>query len=125
MNSKTVGELTEAKVLVKLLSMGYVCSKPFGDNARYDLIADDGETLYRVQIKTGRVREGCVMFNTSSSSRYVNKDYRGQIDWFVVYVPETDKFYVIPEQEAPQRKMQLSLIPTRLQKSKEASRFEI
>jgi cupin superfamily acireductone dioxygenase involved in methionine salvage len=31
-------------------------SIPFGENHRYDLIADDGERLLRIPVKTGRLR---------------------------------------------------------------------
>lgn len=109
MNTKTVGELTEAKVLVKLLESGYVCSKPFGDNARYDLIVDDGVILQKVQIKTGRVRNGAIEFNVMSCSRYVNKHYKGQVDCFIVYVPELNKYYLVPEDEVGTSKFYLTL----------------
>ena len=41
-----------------LIEAGYAVSKPFGENQRYDLVIDDGETLARVQVKTGRLRNG-------------------------------------------------------------------
>ena len=124
MNTKSVGELTEAKIIVKLLELGYVCSKPFGDNARYDLIVDDGLRLSRVQIKTGRVREGSVIFNVTSANRYTNKHYKGQIEAFVVFVPEINKYYWIPIEDTGKSKMQFSLNGNHFN-AKSASRFEI
>lgn len=104
-NTKRLGELSEAKLLVKFLSLDYICSLPHGDSARYDLIIDDGEKLQKVQIKTGCVRKGCVLFRASNHNRigkggYRKRDYINDIDLFAVYVPELDKFYLIPVEEA-------------------------
>lgn len=52
-NSKSVGERSEAAILNWLIQLGYAVSIPFGNNQRYDLIADDGKGLIRVQCKTG------------------------------------------------------------------------
>ncbi len=59
-DTKSKGDLSELIVAVALTRAGYAVSKPLGENQRYDLIADDGERLHRVQVKTGRVRDGVV-----------------------------------------------------------------
>jgi hypothetical protein len=55
---------------------------------------------YRVQIKTGRVEEGRVQFETRSSgthTRAIGKEgYDGQIDVLAVYAPDLDEAYVVP-----------------------------
>jgi hypothetical protein len=66
------------------------------------LVIDDGRRLWRVQCKTGRLREGAVRFPTCSSfahhanPKFTQRDYLGQIDAFGVYCPETTAVYLIP-----------------------------
>lgn len=67
-NTKTVGDTTEAVVLAEFMKAGIPVSVPFGENQRYDLIADVHGTLLRVQCKTGRVvqKESVLVFNATS-----------------------------------------------------------
>jgi len=52
-DTKSIGDRSEAMVLAALVRNGYQCSIPFGENRRYDILADDGERIHRVQVKTG------------------------------------------------------------------------
>lgn len=51
-NTKDVGIVSELKVLTELVSMGFVVSQPYGDNAPYDFIVDIEGKLLKVQVKT-------------------------------------------------------------------------
>jgi len=130
-NTKLVGDISEARVIVALTEAGYLVSKPFGENARYDLIADDGERLYRVQVKTGRVRGGVIVFNCYSSHAHRGgrmRPYFGQIEYLAVYCPQTRKVYLLPEQELTASVAHLRLSPTRNNMAKMirwASKFEL
>jgi hypothetical protein len=99
---KDIGDRTTLAVMLALREFGYAISVPFGENTRYDLIVDDGERLLRVQCKTGRLRMGAVRFATCSTYGHhrnpgqSRRDYRGQVDLFAVYCPETGGIYVIP-----------------------------
>ena len=101
-NSKAKGEISEGLVIAHLLKLGYSISMPFGDNQRYDLIVDDGGRLWRAQVKTGRFRRGCVIFNCVSLNAFTQQrfSYRGQIDTFLVYCPDIDKVYWVPIEKA-------------------------
>lgn len=70
-----------------------------GKNQRYDLVVDTGSELIRAQCKTGRLRDGVIIFNLYSHSRNGTKDYKGQVDWFLVYCPDTDCVYKVLESE--------------------------
>lgn len=99
-NPKAVGEISEALVLSRLVQLGYGVALPFGNNQRYDFIVDDGENLRRVQVKTGRLRKGNVVFATRSSSPYSGqRGYLGEADDFVVYCPDTNEIYRVPVAE--------------------------
>jgi hypothetical protein len=61
-----IGNLTEAKVMLVLVSAGYLVSQPFGNGHKYDLVAADGQKLFRIQCKTGQVKNGVLIFNAYS-----------------------------------------------------------
>ena len=101
MNPKAVGEISEGVVLGALLKQGKTVLMPFGNNQRYDLVIDEDGTFVRAQVKTGRLRNGVICFNTSSVNGFTGKRtvYDGQADVFLVYCPETDGVYNIPVSE--------------------------
>lgn len=102
MNPKAIGELSEAKILTRVVERGFAPSIPFGNNQRYDLILDDGKTLTRAQCKTGWVENGAVVFQTASKNGFTGErtTYVGQIDIFLVYSPDTKKVYCVPVGDA-------------------------
>jgi hypothetical protein len=99
---KDVGDRSTLAVMLALRRAGYLIAVPFGENTRYDLVADDGVRLYRVQCKTGRLRDGAVRFVTASSyahhssPRQTRRTYEGEIDYFAVFCPETGSVYLVP-----------------------------
>lgn len=101
MNPKAVGELVEIKSISRLIELGYSVSLPFGNNQRYDAIIDNGLELKKIQIKSGRIRNGCLIFNTASVNGFTGKRkrYTDQIDLFIVYCIENDTMYMIPLEE--------------------------
>jgi hypothetical protein len=80
---------------------------PFGENTRCDIVAGIGGELRRVQCKTGRLREGAIRFPVCSNYGHhrnpqtYHRDYRGQVDYFAVYCPETTGIYLIPIVDLP------------------------
>jgi hypothetical protein len=93
--------------MVALQRLGFGLYLPFGENTRCDIVLEmDGE-LTRVQCKTGRLREGAVRFATCSNYGHhrnpqtCHRDYRGQVDYFAVYCPETTAVYLVPIAEVP------------------------
>lgn len=111
-NSKAIGDETEARAIATLVAHGYSVSIPFGDNDKYDLIADDGSELTRIQCKTGwSNKPETLRFNTHSQTtrdgQYHETTYHGSVDAFLVYYPETERFYCIDAAEATAQKMEL------------------
>jgi hypothetical protein len=100
-----VGLRTEAAILAELARRGYQVLVPWGVNQRYDLVLDmDGEFL-RAQCKTGRLRQGVIMYSTRSvrvnTRKTFFRDYVGEVELFLVYCPETDRIYAVPVDDAP------------------------
>jgi len=114
MNTKAKGEISEGHVISHLLKRGYVVSIPFGNNQRYDLVMDDGERLWRAQVKTARLKGGCVVFNCSNNGyNGVRKTYHGQIDLFLAYCPDIDRVYRVPIEKATSTEMMLRIEPAK------------
>jgi hypothetical protein len=118
-DTKSIGDLSEAMVIAVLVRHGYLISIPFGENHRYDLIADDGERLLRIQVKTGRLRDGIIKFACSSmhyhrrTGRLACRSYFGQIEYLAVFCPGTGKVYLVPESELVATQGHLRIAPPR------------
>jgi hypothetical protein len=132
-NTKLKGDISELRVAVALTEAGYAVSKPLGENQRYDLIADDGKRLLRIQVKTGRLRGAVIVYSCCSSHGHRSKTiwskpYFGQIDFLAVYCAGTGKVYMIPETELVATASHLRLTPPRNNMVKTirwASRYEL
>jgi hypothetical protein len=114
-NTKAIGDLSELEVALALARSGYIVSKSLGDSHRYDLIIDDGETLSRVQVKTGRLNLGSIRVSCCSSHRHrgrTSRSYRGQIEFIGVFCPQTGDSYLVPESEIVDTFMHLRVAPT-------------
>ncbi len=76
---------------------GFIVSVPFGGGAPYDLIVDTGARLLKVQVKTGRLRNGCVTFPMQrfSGHRKGRRYDPSEFDVFLVYCPQNDVLYAI------------------------------
>ena len=114
-NPKAIGELSEMAAALHLMRAGYDVAQPFGDNARYDLVIDDGARLLRVQVKTGRLgQDGGIAFPTCSSQVHRGRGrmtYHGQCDLFAVYCPELDQTYLVPVEVTGARSCTLRVEP--------------
>jgi len=98
-NTKRIGDLSEIMVLSALIRAGYYVSIPFGEDHRYDLIAEKDNVPYKVQVKSGRLRKGAILF--ACYSVHVHRGggmrrYAGEIDLFGVYCSDVDRTYLIP-----------------------------
>ena len=87
----------------RLLKSGRTLLTPVGDNERYDLVVEEDDKFKRVQVKVGRVKNGAVHFDTSSTNytkgHWHRVKYTGQVDFFGVHCPEIDKTYLISAEE--------------------------
>jgi len=122
-NKKTIGERSEAIIIAKLLEVGYDVLIPFGDNLRYDLVIEDADgKFWRVQCKTGWLEHDGAYIEFATASTYYHtragrtghgrKDYRGEVDYFAVYSPDTVKVYLVPIDHVGTTSGFLRLLPT-------------
>lgn len=100
MNSKKIGNIGEAKVLCKFVSLGIPVYIPFGDNEKADLIAEFNGKLNKIQIKTSQKAEnGVIKFNITSSTMHRQNGVKhiyteDEIDYFACYNIARDKIFL-------------------------------
>jgi hypothetical protein len=104
MESHRRGDLTEQIVITELKKRQISVSTPVGDNERYDIAIEQPDgNLLRVQVKSGRLKNGTIRFSGLSqhtnASGHTYKRYGEDIDCFVVYCYDTDQTYLIPAAE--------------------------
>jgi len=116
-DTKRVGDISEAIVIAEFVKAGYYVSIPFGENHRYDLIVERDNVLSRIQVKTGRLRKGVILFNRCSAHFHrngKNRPYtRDEIDYFAVDCRDTDGVYVISVDDGPMTTGSLRVAPTK------------
>lgn len=98
------GNISEAILMTAYVRAGFIVSVPFGTGAPYDLIVDAGPRLFKVQVKTGWLRNGCILFKGLRRVReahpYAVRPYgESEVDYFAVYYPPAERIYVVPLQE--------------------------
>ncbi|WP_090618443.1 group I intron-associated PD-(D/E)XK endonuclease [Natrinema salaciae] len=113
MNTKQIGDETEARIIATLVGEGYSVSIPFGDNDRYDLVLDTDDQLLRVQCKTGWIESDVVRFKTASKTTsngdVTMDDYDGEIDAFAVRCKDNGELYWVPVEDAGKKSTYLRL----------------
>ena len=113
MDTRTAGDVAGAAVLHALTAAGLLVLTPFGRFGPYDLVAETAPgSFVRVQVKSGRVRKGCVEFNCRSTDHGRGAaSYTGRADVFAVHVHATVEQFVVPVHEAMASKMYLRCAP--------------
>ena len=112
---KLKGDLAELKVAADLLERGCKVSLPFGEDCDYDLIADAGAVLHRVQVKFTESNGVVIPIRCQSHSLTKGKVRRTKhytaetIDWIAVYDQTTDRCYYCPASELGSGRCELRL----------------
>ncbi len=103
--AKARGEVAEMILVPKLMAMGMIVAKPFGDSSPWDLVVQAGNRLSRLQIKSAWVRSawakrrGAYQVNASPAMDCAGsrRCYRNdEIDFLVAYVVPEEAWFVIP-----------------------------
>lgn len=117
LSPKEKGNLTELQCITAFYQLGYQVSIPYGENSRYDFIADVNGKLIRVQVKTASIKrdtQGAISFATAStrinSTQNITHKYtKNEIDYFATYWD--NQCYLIPIEETASREKTLRFIP--------------
>lgn len=108
------GNLSESMFASKLLEFGYNVLIPFGGGHRYDLVIEKEGKFYSVQVKTGRLKESIIEFNSCSNNKGCNREsYHGQVDYIGVYCIDDGSCYLVPVEITGKSMTTLRLTPTK------------
>ena len=116
LSSHFIGEITEQTVILEFLKRGILLSKPIVQSSRYDFIADINHKLYKIQVKTGTMKEDAyIEFATSTSHTNtqgtVNISYTNvDVDFFATVYD--GQCYLIPFELCGKRGQRIRLVPT-------------
>lgn len=112
--TQSVGNTNELQCMLAFIQLGYECSVPFGNGAKYDFIADINGELLRFQCKSshytnnhGRISKDSFSFGTTCSTTNTKETKRytyssDQIDYFATFF--NGQVYVIPVDECSTHK---------------------
>jgi hypothetical protein len=104
MNTKTKGDIAESRALYEFIKRKIPVCLPFGDNQRYDMIAEFNGKLNRIQVKMSNEedRGSIICYARSSTNHTTNKrlsGYEGEVDYFVFYNMTRDIIALVPIEE--------------------------
>lgn len=110
LSSKEKGNLTELQCITEFVKNGITVNIPYGNNARYDFIAEIKGQLFKIQVKTPRKSESddtkfMIECETSHvvSKKTVHRRYNeNEVDFFATYYQ--GKCYLIPFNECSRSK---------------------
>lgn len=110
MNSKDKGNIGEAVILAEFVKRKIQVAIPFGDNARYDLIADFNGKLNKIQVKycsqiTSNNSVCCPC--ASSTNHTTNKHYTtydNDVDYMCFYIEPWQEVIIVPIEEVEGKK---------------------
>ena len=128
LSSKQKGNLTELQCIAAACACGCQVSIPYGDNAKYDFIADIDGSLIKIQVKTSSPK-GPEAFKFSCRTTHVNcagvKNERyseKDVDYFATYYQ--GKSYLVPMRECSVEKVLRFVYPSNGQKQGITLAFE-
>lgn len=117
MNSKMKGQISEARTLYEFQKYGIPVCVPWGDNERYDLIAEFDGKFNRIQVKTCNEEENgaIVCYARSSTNHTTNRNlttYENEVDYFVFVNQTRDWVALVPMEEIGKNKaIRLRVVP--------------
>lgn len=112
-----IGEITEQQVAIEFLKLGIQVSKPLVQSSKYDFIIDVNNHLYKVQVKTGTLKEDSyIEFATATSHTNtkgtVNLNYsKEDVDFFATMYD--GQCYLVPFSVCSKRCQRLRVKPTK------------
>lgn len=133
--TQSLGNCNELKCLTKFIEMGYECSIPYGNGAKYDFIVDVNGTMLRIQCKSasitkkknGELDDAITIYTisqTTNTQKTIKHRYdKSQIDYFATSYKE--KVYLIPVEECSTAKTLRFSAPANNQNYNKAEDYEI
>lgn len=101
MDPRITGDKAEYKFVLYCIERGVEVSKPLNSLLQYDFVIMYNKTFKRVQIKSRQLKDGKIAdiskFKQQKTKNKKLLEYNNSnIDLYIVYCPDNDKFYNIP-----------------------------
>ncbi|MBI1866244.1 MAG: hypothetical protein HY005_02650 [Candidatus Staskawiczbacteria bacterium] len=97
LSKKIKGDIAELAVAKRLIELGCKVLFPYGENHRYDLVAEKDSKFLRIQVKYATPKDGILNINCRSSNNWSVLHYtEKEIDILVAYNPDNEEIYFIP-----------------------------
>ncbi|HEV7892463.1 MAG TPA: group I intron-associated PD-(D/E)XK endonuclease [Pyrinomonadaceae bacterium] len=99
---KTIGDLSVVRVIARLTELQWNVGILITEHAKYDLLAEKRGKMIRVQVKTGRVRNGGIRVQLRSiwsdkNGCHVRTRREGDYDVLAIHCPESSNIYFLME----------------------------
>ena len=101
-NTKTKGNKAEVSVLAEFVKNNIPVLLPFGDNEKYDLVIEINKEFKSIQVKHGRIRNGCIIADIRHRigvKRISYETYFNKIDIIAIWCEDNDKIYLVSVQD--------------------------
>ena len=133
--TQSIGNLNELKCISRFIELGYECSIPYGNGAKYDFIVDVNGELLKIQCKScshprrnGIVDNDAIQISTVSQTTNTKKTTRHtysnqEIDYFATSY--NNKIYIIPVDECSTNKTLRFKAPLNNSQYNKAEDYEI
>ncbi len=114
MHKKTKGSIAEMEVASLLMKKGWNVLFPFGENNRYDLVAEKSGKFNRVQVKYVTPKNGALNVGCKSSNNWTVDRYTAdQIDFIAVYNSISRDVFFLPASQFNSSAIKLRFEKTR------------
>ncbi len=95
--TKQKGDIAEAFITFLLKQKGFNVLIPWGEDVRYDLVAEKNGVFKRIQVKYVTPKNGVLEVAIRSANNYITIHYLPKdVDIIAVYSPQNNKAYFIP-----------------------------
>lgn len=111
------GISTELRSLLYFTNKGYLCSIPYGNVGRYDLLVDTSKKIVRIQCKSAHKNDnGSYTVNTSNTAMKANGNVRkfytkDEIDFIITFIEDQAVFIPVEMIEKSQSKIFRTELP--------------
>lgn len=114
MHKKRKGSVAELAVATRLMRDGWQVLLPYGENTRYDLVAEKNGRFIRIRVKYVTPKAGTLEVNCQSSNDWSVLPYTAaEIDAFAVYNGGTGDIYYVRVSKSRRTSMRVRLEPTK------------
>ena len=116
MNTRNKGALAEYRFISTAISLDLRVITPAVEGYPYDVVIDNGESFYRIQIKYAtkdKRRDNSFSVMTQRRIKSTYPTYRKytaeEVDYFAVYIWYIDTFFIIPYEAVEGNSISLNL----------------